>query len=219
MKTNDYIFSIIHPHSNPYDWDTTGLELEGVEPDRGQNVDKLQNLVELLNPKIIIEVGSWRGSSAINMARKLDDSSCIICVDTWLGSLDFIENKDHSRYKQLKIKNGYPNVYYTFLTNVILSGVKDKVVPFPSTSWTAYQFLMQSGIKADLIYIDGSHDEKSVYEDISCYWNLLRDDKSLMCGDDLEFTFPGVEKAVNRFGTEKELEVELNEGFWIFKRK
>jgi hypothetical protein len=48
-----------------------------------------QNLIDQIDPDMIVEVGSWKGLSAINMGKMLlKKKSCfqIICVDTWLGT-------------------------------------------------------------------------------------------------------------------------------------
>ena len=47
-------------------------------------------LIKQLKPSLIIEVGSWMGLSAANMATSckalgLNDTA-VVCVDTWLGS-------------------------------------------------------------------------------------------------------------------------------------
>ena len=42
-----------------------------------------------IRPSLIVEVGSWKGASAIHMAdlaRELDLAAEIVCIDTWLGN-------------------------------------------------------------------------------------------------------------------------------------
>ena len=42
-----------------------------------------------VKPKLIVEVGTWKGASAIYMAkicRKLELNTEIVCIDTWLGT-------------------------------------------------------------------------------------------------------------------------------------
>lgn len=217
LSEYDRLMSMIHGR-NPYDgFVPETASLDGVVLDSGANVGSLQRLVSENRPRVIIEIGSWRGSSAINMARKIDADGVIVCVDTWLGSIDFIEDHGHSRYHQLRLKNGYPQVYFTFLSNVINSGQHDKIVPFPNTSSTAYRKLMQCDVKADMVYVDGSHEEEDVYDDISNYWNLLRDPAaSIMVGDDYG-SHDGVRVAVNRFAEEKGLDIESIDGLWRLK--
>src|ERR1019366_3995841 len=78
--------------------------------------------IRQIKPKVIIEVGIWKGQSAITMAEacrthRLD--CVIICVDTWLGSEEHILKCR----KELRPANGFPMLYYQFLSNVVHRGV------------------------------------------------------------------------------------------------
>ena len=74
-----------------------------------------------LKPKFIVEVGTWKGSSAFHMADILLEIGHrdfeIVCVDTWLGSVE--------HWTQLYgpihpiLKNGRPQLYEQFLSNVM----------------------------------------------------------------------------------------------------
>jgi hypothetical protein len=157
-------------------------------------------LMRKLRPAVIVEVGSWKGMSAINMARlrKSDASPFeIICVDTWLGSPGLYTRKDDPFAESLRFKNGYPQLYYTFLANVVAAGHSDVVTPLALPSTLAAQVLADFGVKADLIYIDAAHDYKSVADDLESFWPLLSDDGALF-GDDY-VTWPGVTRAANEF--------------------
>lgn len=156
-----------------------------------------ERLIKKVNPSLIIEVGTWKGQSAINMAKILEKNKIdckIICVDTWLGSsahrlpLDFV-HRDHGNKTNICTysAHGYPHLYYQFLSNVVNTGVSKYIIPLPFTSSAASIFLDKHNIKADLIYIDGAHDCKSVYDDISTYYPLLRDENSIIFGDDYPF--------------------------------
>jgi len=154
---------------NPYDnFDENGLELD--LQGFGSNRNIFEELVKKVRPKLIVEVGSWKGASAINMAKclkKFKIDGKVLCVDTWLGSIrcwDRINYGDF--YRSMRFKNGYPQMYYQFIYNVINNGFKDIIVPFPTTSLIAAKWLRLKKIKADLIYIDGSHEEEDVYQDL-----------------------------------------------------
>ncbi|MFM6418929.1 hypothetical protein, partial [Planktothrix sp.] len=79
-------------------------------------VDVLRDLIQIIQPKIIIEVGSWKGHSAIKMAETLHNlnlySSRVLCVDTWLGSLEHWQNENWR--KELYLEHGYPTLYEKF---------------------------------------------------------------------------------------------------------
>ena len=128
-----------------------------------------EKLINETNPTHIIEVGAWLGQSTINMAKILKQKNIGDCkittVDTWLGALEFIgsDKGDHNLMK----KNGYPQVYYQFLSNVVHNEVQEYINPFPSTSLIAARYFEKNDIKADLIYIDGSHDYEDVIADLN----------------------------------------------------
>src|SRR6185295_14421751 len=56
----------------------------------GSESPAFRELILRVKPRLIVEVGTWKGASAIHMAdivaeTKLDAQ--ILCVDTWLGAL------------------------------------------------------------------------------------------------------------------------------------
>lgn len=177
-----------------------------------------KNLINQTSPSIIIEVGTWKGQSAINMAtyvKQLNLQTTLYCVDTWLGALEFWTNLSHTPERDLFLKNGYPQVYYQFLSNVIHSNVQDIIVPFPTTSLIAARYFNYHNIKAQLIYIDASHDKEDVLLDLKNYYNIL-EPNGIIFGDDIHWT--GVNEAVHEFTAEKGLKFEILENnFWIIK--
>src|SRR5690606_6142041 len=62
-------------------------------------------LVEELRPQLILEVGTWKGGSALNLAshvQRLDLDTEIVCIDTWLGALEmWTDLNDPARYGAL----------------------------------------------------------------------------------------------------------------------
>lgn len=179
-------------------------------------------LIEEVQPKLIIEVGSWLGQSAINMAqivKRLQLDCKIICVDTWLGALEFIDKAEGTDWDLMR-KNGYPQVYYQFLSNVVHHGCQDIIIPFPQTSLIAARYFKAAGVSADLIYIDGSHDYDDVLNDLNAYWPLLND-KGIIFGDDFDRNcWPDVVEAVYTFSQLVDYDgaVEDNNNFWWIKR-
>lgn len=154
--------------------------------------------VETIKPQLIIEVGTWKGRSAINMAKKIEAlgiNSEILCIDTWLGSPEHWY-QDQWR-DSLRLNNGRPDLYDTFLNNVVSNNCQKYITPFPITSEAAYFVLEKLGITSDLIYIDAGHEYESVSRDIEMYWSLLSD-AGLMILDDY-IGYPGVTRAVNEF--------------------
>jgi hypothetical protein len=128
----------------------------------------------------------------------------IVCVDTWLGSTQHLIGWDSASAEwqpsqfapDLRRWHGYPQIYFTFLRNVIDAGFQELITPLPMSSDAAFFTLQNLGFSADLIYIDGSHEYESVRQDVDLYWRLL-DPFGVMLGDDYEF--PSVAKAVDEF--------------------
>ena len=186
-------------------------------PGWNSNSDVFGRLVEEAKPSIIFEVGTWLGASAINMARhtkRLSLETKIYCVDTWLGAEEFWTMGKDDPDRNLKTKNGYPQVYFDFLSNVVEHGMQDTIIPIPNTSHIGSIILSHLRLRADLIYIDGSHDYEDVKNDIRDYMPLLRPG-GIMFGDDMKI-WKEVGRAVED-SLGKDLEV-YQDNFWIFRK-
>lgn len=190
----------------------------------GSNRRIFKTLVEELKPELIIEVGTWKGGSAISIGtciKELKLRSHILCIDTWLGSVEHWEKKHHKTkrfwYTSLNLKNGYPQVYYQFIANVIYNRLQDVIIPFPTTSLSAAKWLHDRNITADLIYIDAGHQEDEVYQDLTKYFDILKRG-GVIIGDDLKWE--GVAKAVDRFTKERDIRYEVieNELMWLIRK-
>lgn len=158
----------------------------------------IQSYVLEKRPSKIIEVGTWKGESALNMAeslKRLGHPFQIVCVDTWLGAREFFR-KEHTTDRSLRLKNGYPRIYYQFLSNVIHKNCQDCIIPFPQTSLIASRILRNEGFMADLVYVDASHDYEDVCIDLKAYWPLINARGTLLGHD---WQQPNVSKAVNQF--------------------
>ncbi len=204
---------------DPYDGFKYG-EILSDEQGWGSGSPAFGILIERLKPSLVIEVGTWKGGSALEMARHLDrlglDSSRILCVDTWLGALEMWgDQSDTDRYQSLQLKHGYPQLYYQFLANVCHRGAQQRIIPFPLPSATASQWLALRSVRAELIYVDGSHEEEDVHADLVDYWDLLAPG-GILFGDDYSWT--GVKLAVDRFASENGLRLEHLEDKWLFSK-
>jgi hypothetical protein len=154
-------------------------------------------LVREIKPKVVIEVGSWKGQSSITMGKSLKkvcDNPKLYCVDTWLGALEFWTH-GCSEERNMMCRNGYPQVYYQFLSNVVHNNLQDIIFPIPATSSTGAKILKNNTIKADLIYIDASHEYEDVLNDIKIYSHLINP-RGVMFGDDYG-AWQGVRRAVD----------------------
>ncbi len=181
--------------------------------------------IQTHKPELIIEVGTFLGYSAIKMAKevkRLGLNTKIICIDTWLGSPEhYTMHKQKSIYDKLAYKFGYPTMYYYFVSNVICEGVQDIIRPFPFPSSIAFKTLKEifdlQQIKADFIFIDGSHEEHDVYMDLYYYYQLLKDGGQLW-GDD--WAWEGVKNAVTSFTSNNDIPYKVldNKVHWFIQK-
>jgi hypothetical protein len=187
--------------ADPY----AGFDLDKVPPDIqgwGSTHPIFESVIKLARPNTICEVGSWKGASAIHMARICANAGIdvkIICIDTWLGGRESYTWKDKhpELYRDLKMVNGWPQIFYTFMANVVRAGFAETIIPLPQTSGIGARILKELNVIPDLVYIDGSHDYTDVKEDLIAFYDVLRPG-GIIFGDDF-ITWPGVTRAVSEF--------------------
>lgn len=200
----------IHVGVNPYDgfdYESKDLDVQGW----GSDHPIFEEVIDANNkhrPITIIEVGSWKGGSARHMAQLLKQKSVdgvIICVDTWLAE-EVLWTSDEWR-SSLKLKNGRPNVYQTFMANTVNANLQGYIIPLSMPSFNAARYLKTKKITAEIIYIDGCHVEGAVYQDLVSYWHLLKP-KGTMIIDDYHSMFPGLLKDVKSFARQMDLQIK-----------
>lgn len=161
--------------------------------------------LEMLRPQVVLEFGTWKGLSAAYMAqtaKRLGLDTTVVCIDTFLGSpeLCLSPNKHPTNrdwYNSLRMRRGFPQLYFTFLNNMIALGVADQIVPIPNTTENALEMFRRIGLRSKVIYIDAAHEYGPVLRDAQECWALLNEPGVLIFDDYL--TAPGVTEAVNAF--------------------
>jgi hypothetical protein len=195
------VLTTIWGANSPYD----NFPHRRFRPDfQGWNSDHpyLSDSIQRARPAIIVEVGVWKGGSTLHMAetcRALNLNATIIAVDTWLGAWDhWVQPEWHAH---LLFQNGYPTLYYTFLTNVVDRGLQNFIVPLPLDSVNASVVLHHKQIRPDIVHIDGGHDYETVMSDLTRWWALLAPGGTLIADDYAEGggAWPGVTTAVDNF--------------------
>jgi hypothetical protein len=206
--------------TSPYE----GLVLDGVAADRqgwGSDHPALRKCIEEVRPTTIAEVGVWKGRSVLNMfayCRQLGIQPEILCIDTWLGSPEHWLNRSNpSFYDSLKIKNGLPQLYWTFLRNVVDAGAQDAITPMPMSSETAFHVLARLKVSLDLVHVDAGHEYESVLGDLTRYWSLLRPG-GILIGDDYSPTWPGVVRAANEFAASTDRPLAIDDPKYILRK-
>ena len=177
-------------------------------------------LIGEIRPKTIIEVGTWKGQSAINMGTSVVDlnlNTKIFCVDTWLGAVEFLTTLSHTPERNLLLKNGYPQIYYQFLSNVVHHGLEDYILPIPNTSENGFRFLKSNILRQAWSMCEDFYKLTKVnYKDICNYYELLS--SGVIFGDDY-ISWVGVKNAIDRFVFEKKLNLEIIENnFWLIRK-
>jgi hypothetical protein len=216
MAFSDFVTQIypVSPYEG-FDVSSYRLDLEGWHSER----PVFARRIEESKPGLIIEVGTWKGASAIHMAglAKAHRPDCrIVCVDTWTASNLAYWLSPEGR-PDMKLRHGFPDIYGQFLANVILSGHAETILPLPVTSTCGAEMFRHFGVVADMIYIDAGHQEDEVALDLRRYWPLLRPG-GYMIGDDYTDHWVGVRRAVVKFCAETDLRLVSNiEKWWVQK--
>lgn len=175
----------------------------------------LSRAVKDKKPKIIVDVGVWKGQSTITLAKAQSeaiDDGCVIAVDTFLGSPEHWTLSRPEIHQSLAFRHGRPSFYETFLSNVLLSGFQRKVLPLAQTSENAAHILRRHCIMADIVHIDAAHEYASALRDIEVWWELLRPG-GLLIGDD--FPWPGVARAVVHFTDKMNIPFQVEHPKWL----
>jgi predicted O-methyltransferase YrrM len=163
----------------------------------------LTDLIEEIRPRLVVEVGVWKGASTLVMAdrmRRLGLPSAVLAVDTWLGSWDIWLQP--AWFEHLRFDGGYPTLYRTFCANVVKSGLADYIVPLPLDALSAAELVGKLGLHPiDLVHIDAGHDFGAVVSCLAAWWPLIGAGGALI-GDDYmteAAAFPDVARAFDGF--------------------
>lgn len=202
---------------NPYE----GFEPVIEKPDlQGWNGGHpaLSRIVRETKPEVIVDVGVWKGRSAVTLAaaqKEVRESGIVIAVDSFLGSPEHWNPKRQDIFAALRFSHGQPRLYDIFLSNIRLLQLEDQVVPIVQTSENAALILRRLGITPELVHIDAAHEYGSVMRDIETYYELIRPG-GVLIGDD--FVWSGVARAVVHFTDRLGLPFHVEyPKWWIFK--
>jgi len=169
----------------------------------------LQEAIAEIRPRIVVEIGVWKGGSVAQMALKMAElglDSVVIAVDTWLGSSEHWLSDEWS--KDLAF------LYATFLENIGNAGLKNFVVPLRLDSLNAARLLARHSIRPDVIHVDAGHDVNSVTADLAAWWPLLQSN-GLFIIDDYHPSgdnWPEVKAAADQFFEGFEIESMKGKG-------
>lgn len=168
--------SVIHePIPGWFDWEKLYSHHVGIAPEGGT----------------LVEIGCWHGKSLAflgDIAKQADKRLEIIGVDHAIGS---------SEHKWEMDRNPLGNIAGELVANL----VRAKVFPSPvglmlMPSHVAAGFFPFNSI--DLVFLDASHDEESLTNDLKVWYPLVKPGGTI-AGHDYVGGWPGVVAAVNNF--------------------
>jgi predicted O-methyltransferase YrrM len=174
------------------------------------NAATLQQMITHINPKFILELGSWTGAGSTTLIANNAPNAQIVCVDHWSKDLnDFVQ--DEFGLEQLKeFESQIEVLWETFLVNMWEH--KHHVTPLRATTKEGLKTLSTLNIPFDMIYIDAHHDYTPVKLDIEmCHKNWPN---AIIIGDD--YSWKTVSKAVHDYADENNLKVETHGNCWWY---
>ena len=172
-------------------------------------------LLEKINPKIILEIGSWMGMGSTNFFLKNSDAH-LICIDHWSEDMtDFVSHKYPIEYVT-RDQDLIKDLWYKFSTNVW--DYKDRVTPLRKKSLDGLDILSNLDINIDLIYLDGDHSYQMVYDELTiCKKNWPN---ALIFGDDYLWEDHSVKLAVQTYASENNLDIAVfYDRIWFLNTK
>lgn len=149
-------------------------------------IDELRWLRDACAGKeLVIEFGAWLGRSTVAMC----SAQKVISVDTWLGSPGESEHQE-------RIAGGL-DCYgkWCLHTAPFSERITPQVGDLRNEAFKTLLLRKYAG-KADLVFVDASHDEASVRSDIVLARQLLKP-AGILCGHDYGGSWVEVTKVVN----------------------
>ena len=132
-------------------------------------------LLKNLNSKlIIIEIGSYQGQSTCYFLNNFmkNSKSKLYSLDTFEGSIDIKASK---------------TLFDIFKHNIKITKKDNQVIIKKKKSFYGLSELIKDNIKADIIYIDGSHLACDVLSDLVLSWQCCKVGGIIICDDYLWF--------------------------------
>ena len=146
------------------------------------------------------EIGVSKGNNAWNMLISLDIYKLYL-IDTWEPYEQYGKTLDTSGYFD-KVKDNFKNLPVSIIkgaSNVTVKTFEDDSL--------------------DFVYIDGCHQYESIIEDITVWFNKVRNG-GIVSGHDYRPEHPGVVQAVYEFTKKHDLEYSARfDDWWILKRR
>jgi beta-1,4-mannosyl-glycoprotein beta-1,4-N-acetylglucosaminyltransferase len=122
------------------------------------------------NSKVFVQIGAWHGKSSRAIADNLPPDGKLYDIDAWVGSNAELDT-NHWSARLMEGDHAF-NEYARGMWDHLASG---KVTPLKMRSHNGAALLMDMGIKADTIFIDGGHGPGETRADIEAFLPLRKE--------------------------------------------
>lgn len=164
---------------------------------------------KLLSEKtqVVVELGSWLGKSTRFILDHAPNAT-VYAIDHWKGCVN------HQRKENFQER--LSTLYETFLVNCW--EYRDRLVPVKTDTILGLEEIHHTGLKPDIVYIDASHDYKSVLADIEKTIELFPE--AQIIGDD--WLWGGqrpVKQAAEKCAKDNNLTIEVVYNTWYYENR
>lgn len=141
----------------------------------------------------ILEIGCWMGKSTCIFAgacKKVSPKTKVICLDTFNHG----GTKEQQKW-QMQMASDPKGTFYQLIDNACKFGFRDQIIPIASRSDIALKHINP---QLRLIFVDGTHDYKSVITDIRSTIPYLLPGGIILFHDANKSIYPGIMKAIQK---------------------
>ncbi len=171
----------------------------------------ISRLIKENNFNDYVEVGVWKGETLFNIARENKQMN--------ISGVDNYSSKNYKGYVPANgevMANIDNEAYDKIKSNILHKANKFKNVSIIiKDSLAAAKTFNDDSL--DIVFIDGSHDYKNVYEDITAWLPKIRGG-GILCGHDFSFKHFSVIKAVGDLIGYDNIRVLPDVSIWIHKK-
>lgn len=128
-------------------------------------------------PKNVVEIGVFQGYFTFNMTEMLAPNNS----NYKHYSIDPYDKSDDLSTDMIE------QAYKCFLHNMNICPYSNHIEHIRETSWNGMLQLLNRGIKADLIYVDGDHRASTVLDDLVIAFKLLKVGGVMLCDDSVSW--------------------------------
>jgi len=188
------------------------FKLENVDfkyPHTNLRKEIIEAIFKNIKSDFYLEIGSMHGASAILVAEYIKEKNLktkIVCIDPFCGDINMWlwekEKKINNEWSFLNLKNGRPQIYETFLSNIKFTNNENIILPIFCTSLIGTDLIrkLYSNNKIsflpNIIYLDSAHIEGETLLEIKKCYDLLPPG-GILYGDD--FNWDSIQKDLKRF--------------------